>query len=580
MTDLLVVSIIMLPIVLAIAVEETKHVRNYTKTLAYICVLQIFIAAQVFFAEHNILFTRPIMVGAWLCALIAAMKPLLSRESFLESARWLGITVCIPLTSFLVWLHPYIKNSSIRNGAPFSNANNDLAIYIISADNFIHAGFKEFSRVVGYQAGALANFEVAGSSSFISFISRLSNQTVWRSTNSSMLVLIALSITCLYVLLRRWMIPPFIAMFSAVWAMSSSYARLPQQNYFLSQSISRLALFSALLGLDFVMRGKSKSFALVGVMMIFSSTWLSLVTYPAGSISSLVVLFAALISYAIVGFVYKQPKNEIWVRLLLILGGLVMPLPLLINRWSLIQSNVSLYSRVNVTGWPAPTTFLPDWIGIPSLGPVWITWCVSGVAIILFLIAVSKLHKAKDPIVLTSFFLLMTILFAHIALALKLQSDAYQVWKFLATVQPIAICSLVAFIALSPKPLFYLSSRASGIKTVSGLSLAGLMLLIGGNSIASSKTYISITQKPSMELESAADQPSVHSPNLLIRLDPYLETMIAPVILNLHDAIYASDTYLGPASPEDPRCAISHSGDLNSVKVGERLFIGPASVCR
>lgn len=272
MTDMLVVSIVILPIVLAVAIEESKHVRNYTKTLAFICLLQIFIAAQVFFAEHNILFSQPITVGAWLCALIAAMKPLLSRESFLKSARWLGITVFIPLTSFLVWLHPYIKNSSIRNGAPFSNANNDLAIYIISADNFLNAGFKEFSRVVGYQAGALANFEVAGSSSFIAFISRLSNQTVWRSTNSSMLVLIALSITCLYLLLRRWMIPPFIAMFSSVWAMNSSYARLPQQNYFLSQSIGRLALFSALLGLDFVMRSKSKSSVLGGVMVIFSST--------------------------------------------------------------------------------------------------------------------------------------------------------------------------------------------------------------------------------------------------------------------------------------------------------------------
>lgn len=95
----------------------------------------------------------------------------------------------------------------------------------------------------------------------------------------------------------------------------------------MSQSISRLALFSALLGLDFVMRSKSKSSVLGGVMVIFSSTWLSLVTYPAGSISSLVVLFAALLSYAVVGFVYKQPKNEIWVSSLLVLGGLVMPYP-------------------------------------------------------------------------------------------------------------------------------------------------------------------------------------------------------------------------------------------------------------
>ena len=579
MSDLLVVTIIMLPIILVVAVEEAKPIRSYTKTLALICVLQIFIAAQVFFAEHNVLFTQPIMVGSWLCALIVAIKPLFSRETLLGSARWLCITFFIPLTSFLVWLHPYLQNSSIRNGAPFSNANNDLAIYIISADNFLHAGFKEFGRVVGYQAGALANFEVAGSSSFITFISRLSNQAVWRSTNSSMLVLIALSIACLYLLLRRWMISPLTAMLSSVWAMSSSYARLPQQNYFLSQSISRLALFSALLGLDFVMRSKSRSSSLSGVMLIFSSVWLSLVTYPAGSISSLVVLFAALLAYAVVGFFYKQPKNEVCVRSLIVLGSLTMPLPLLINRWSLITSNVSLYSKVNVTGWPAPTTSIPDWIGIPPLGSVWITWSVSGVAILLLFTAVVKLPKAKDPIVLTSLLVLLTILFAHVALALRLQSDAYQVWKFLATVQPIAICSLIAFIILSLKPIVNLSFGSPAHKIVSGASLTGLMILIGASSVASSRSYVSITQKPSMELEAAANQPSVHSPNLLIRLDPYLETMIAPVILNLHDAIYASDTYLGPASPDDPRCAISHSGDLNSVKVGDRLFIGPASVC-
>jgi len=394
-----------------------------------------------------------------------------------------------------------------------------------------------------------------------------------------MLVLIALSITCLYLLLRRWMIPPFIAMFSSVWAMSSSYARLPQQNYFLSQSISRLALFSALLGLDFVMRSKSRSSSLGGVMVIFSSTWLSLVTYPAGSISSLVVLFATMLTYTVVQFVYKQPKTEICVRLLLVFGGLLMPIPLLINRWSLIRSNVSLYSRVNVTGWPAPTTFLPDWIGVPSLGPVWLTWSVSGVVILLFFAAVIKFPKTKDPIALTSFLVLITVLIAHIALASKLQSDAYQVWKFLATVQPIALCSLVAFITLSLKPLFQLPLRTSTLKITSGLSLAGLMLLIGTNSVASSKTYISTTQMPSMELEAAAEVPSVHTPNLLIRLNPYLETMIAPVILNLHDAIYASDTYLGPASPEDPRCAISHIDDLNSMKVGDHLFVGSKAAC-
>ena len=62
-------------------------------------------------------------------------------------------------------------------------------------------------------------------------------------------------------------------------------------------------------------------------------------------------------------------------------------------------------------------------------------------------------------------------------------------------------------------------------------------------------------------------------------MNPYLETMIAPVILDLYDALYASDTYLGPGSPDDPRCAISRTKNASSVEVAKGLYVGPIEAC-
>ena len=107
----------------------------------------------------------------------------------------------------------------------------------------------------------------------------------------------------------------------------------------------------------------------------------------------------------------------------------------------------------------------------------------------------------------------------------------------------------------------------------------GLIALVGINVIRSSDTYRSNIQFPSMELEVASKNQITRTPNLLIRMNPYLETMIAPVILDLHDALYASDTYLGPASPDDPRCAISRAKNALSVEVAKGLYVGPIEAC-
>lgn len=576
MSDLVQLLVFLSPLVLAIAVDECTEERTFGNSIAITTGFSFVIALQVLLAEHEILVGRPFLIGIWLLALTT---PLLRVTQVLKKrlkTYFGGLLLGLGLlsSSFAVWLYPYFRHPSIRAGAPFSNANNDLAIYIISGDNFLNAGFKEFGRVVGYQAGILSNFEVAGSSSLVTFVSRFTQNAVWRSTNLSMLILIALTASGLYLLMRRWSIPKLVALPAAVWTLAAPYARLPQQNYFLSQAVSRLALVLAIIGIDAVLRGRTKAHQIRGVLAIASGTWLSLVTYPAGSISSAAVLVGVLVAYLLSSLISTSTTRLSRVRILNVGTGFVLPLPMVLSRWDLIASNVSLYSKANVTGWPADTTSFLDWMGIPSFGPSWLKVLISLTILVGLALSVAHIRRFDGQESFLGLFILLSIASAHLSLALLLGQNAYQVWKFLATVQPLALLGLVIF------TFSILRSVSKGRRRNFSLVISGfLVILVAINVRASADTYRSNTQIPSMDLEKAAKHPTTRVPNLLIRLDPYLETMIAPVILNIHDAIYASDTYLGPASPDDPRCAISRTKHKESIKVATGLYIGSNAAC-
>jgi hypothetical protein len=540
--DVSLLFIALLPVVLAVAVDETSDRQNFNHTTAFVTGFAFLLALQVFLAEHEVLVGRWFVFLFWMLALVTTGLRSISlvRSMTLRFVARFLLGVGLVFSGFTVWLWPYLRFAAVRRGAPFSNANNDLAIYVMSGDNFLNAGFKEFGRVVGYQAGALANFEVAGSSSLIATVSRFTQQSIWRSTNLSMLILIALTTIGIYVLLRRWSMPILIALPAAVWTISASYARLPQQNYFLSQIISRLALVLALIGIDQVIRKDNRTHQVVGSFVIAIATWLSMVSYPAGSISSAAVLIGAIGAYFLSMWFSKTISFVSLKKLLIIVISFALPLPLLLGRWSLITSNVSLYSKTNITGWPASTSSVSEWIGVSVFADRW------------------------TAVLITSYLLL----------AITLGHDAYQVWKFLATVQPLALCGLLVFVVSSLKNQTFINGKY----IVRGIAM-GLIALVGINIIRSSDTYRSNIQFPSMELEVASKNQITRTPNLLIRMNPYLETMIAPVILDLHDALYASDTYLGPASPDDPRCAISRTKDAASVEVAKGLYVGPVEAC-
>ena len=84
-----------------------------------------------------------------------------------------------------------------------------------------------------------------------------------------------------------------------------------------------------------------------------------------------------------------------------------------------------------------------------------------------------------------------------------------------------------------------------------------------------------------MELEQAAKSAVLRQhPNLLVQLDPYLETMIAPVILDIHDAFYATDTYIGAATGNDALCTVKRkTGSPNEISVSPNLVITPMIAC-
>lgn len=168
MFDLFIAVLILVPFGIAgLNKPEVKRIS----TVVPACLAISSISVGVLMAHQEILWTswnsRLLWAfGVVLCVFIA--RPFKnSPGQWLQSLQELGLHVALVLGSVIPVAFPYLTNGSIGHGAPFSNSNNDLAIYIISGDNFQHRGFAEFSRVVSYQAGAMANFEVAGAASWV-----------------------------------------------------------------------------------------------------------------------------------------------------------------------------------------------------------------------------------------------------------------------------------------------------------------------------------------------------------------------------------------------------------------------------
>lgn len=579
MFDLSLALLILLPIgILALKKNDNLHINAVFPACLAICSIPI----GVLMAHQEILWTswnsRLLWAfGAVLCVFIA--RPFKnSPGQWLQSLQELGLHLALVVGSVIPVAFPYLTNGSIGHGAPFSNSNNDLAIYIISGDNFQHRGFAEFGRVVSYQAGAMANFEVAGAASWVAWLSRLTGLPIWRSTNIAMLLIVAITAILLYRIVLLFVSSRIIALFSALLAMWLPFSRLAQQNYFLSQAISRLCLVLAVYGVILIWKRQW-----IGALAVFMATITSLVTYPAGSVSALIVLLGVAVAlvtsqWTATRLIKDQFRSITFFSLSLILGLVIVQ-----GRWTVIWGNIKWYSKPGVTGWSMSTRDASTWFGIPNAAQgfqfrlIAILVLAVLVASCVFL-AVHSLRARSNE--LSTVLIVLVLLFAYLVLSIRIKSSTYQSWKFLVTTQPLILVFGLIPVYQVIKLVHRRFNKYSNV--VSGAALLVMTCLLSYNGYQSRLMYKDNYQVPTMELEQAAKSTELRQhPNLLVQLNPYLETMIAPVILDIHDALYATDTYIGAATGNDALCTVKRkTGSPNEIPVSPNLVITPATACR
>lgn len=570
------IAILGLPFGLAALLSILDIARGRLTLILTVGITFLFVSFQVTLAERAVLVPASVTRGLFFVAIV----PLAIRVFFHTIADWRRVClsglqiVGLFFGSALPWVYPLFVHRSTLFGAPFANANNDLAIYVVSADNFMNAGFAEFGRVVGYQAGALANFEVAGSSSLITAVAHITDAPVWRVVTLTMLLVLVLTTICCFELARVIGLSVTTSVLVATLANIAPWSATIPQNFFLSQAIARLALVAGLLFIAYVVRATSTPRLVAGLFGLWAAAWVSLVAYPSGTIVS--VVFACLMLPALIGI--QHPRDAIFQlrtilqRLSLCVVAVALVFPFVVSRRSLIFSNISWYSKANITGWPAPTNILPKLLGIPtSFGSGSIVFVVGSLSMLGIMLL--RQRRTVDWARTLSGTLMFTgVLSIYLLVSSRVGVTSYQTWKTLATVQFAVPISLGLFLSSLP------TGRSKHIFFRSSLIVCAAVVFANAYSV--SATYRDVTQLPTMELENASKDPRLPQSGLLIGLRPYLETMIAPVILDVKDAVYAADTYLGPGSVDPMRCSIMRGqGGAETTQVTPTLYLIPNRAC-
>lgn len=568
--------LVALPILIALVAYFISASNGTWTVILVLSGTNLAICTQVWLAEHEVLVDDLLVKTLWISSVIGLLVVTARQLPRRQKLGWEAVasTAILFASPFLAWTQPMWRHRSVLFGAPFSNSNNDLAIYVVSSDNFLHAGFREFGRVVGYQAGALTNFEVAGSSSATALISKLTGAPVWRVSTLVMLLVLLMTVTALFLLGRLLSLRPVIAAMVAALGIVGPWSVQVQQNFFLSQAVSRMALVVGLVSVLQIFLGESRFSVLAGSLGFMSAIWVSLVTYPSGSIVSGAILFGVV---PVVWFAFRRSERtytcrRLSERSLVVLASSAAVVPLVENRWSLIASNVSLYSRANVTGWSNPTDSIWQLLLIPIRGAGGVPLLVIvSITLLVFGIRVARQREPSGQL-LVSTGLLLGLSLTYALVVTRVGISAYQAWKTLATLQVLIPVLIVCVV-------FHHTVQTN--KSVAPrVFLVLLPVLLAWNAYRAGDTYRFATQLPTMELEQIANRLEIQRDGLLIGLHPYLETMIAPVILNLHGTVYASDSYLGPGSVDPARCALvrgkAHS---NAIQLSRSLQLSPKEVC-
>lgn len=505
-----------------------------------------------------------------------ALFALRDRRFSAEACVWSMIRGLLSLlTALLINLRPYLDFPSIKKGAPFTNLNNDLAIYIMSADNFIQRGFAEEGRVISYLTGARAKFEVSGAASVIGWVARLSGLSVWRVSNAVMLVVVALTILLVDRFLRFFVANRYLSLLASCVGVVLPYARAAQFNYFLSQAISRMLLVTMLVGVAQLFNSESASGSRRGWALAIAAATASFISYPVGTVSSLAIVGSLVISLAWAATCSGQFQ---WRPVLLSALAPLVGVGLLVGRWNVVWSNVLVYSRPNATGWTSQTFGIYWWTGLLRgvNSPTGRSLAIALLVGLITLAAASMRRRLQSTSQSSLGLFVMLQVGMSIALLCAIGSDTYQSWKFVSVVQPVLIPLIIVLIHNS---LLNLSGRVATPTKVAFAS--GLVALLAMNLWGAFRDWAGQVQVPDTQLVAIGRQGAIKSVQpLYIALDPYLETMIAPVLLDIHQAFYASPTYLGPGAPVGERCTLTRlRPDSTYHSLGHGFFLGPAEKC-
>jgi hypothetical protein len=494
--------------------------------------------------RSNQLFSYAICAIGFVRLIAICRGGLVSRKNLTTAGGHLSLFTAGVFASLAPYLSVF-KSGVLKNSiVPFSNTNNDLASYLLGADNLSRTGFAETGRAESLGIGALSKFEFPGSSSIYSFLSHFTTLDVWRIGIPVITVLSALTFMLLIDLQRLLGIHNKVIQFLiALWAMNSSLGVTIQNNYFLSQALARLFTVGLLVvATRYVISKESSDVSSHKSFVLFTAAML--ISYAAGSSLYLLSVFLWVLLLAISRKNKSQVVKHLIMFSLSIAGGFILVFP----RWQLIVENFQFFARANITGWPAPT--LRPYILLGVGNHFFFTRNVLTVSLFssLTLIFVFLLFKARVRLPRQAIAALVTscslfLMFA--VLVFSVGSTTYQTWKFLASVQ----CLIIIFSMVA----VYSSLLHTGVGSKSKKQfLLGLLLSVIAYStvLSGQDTFRDMTVVPTKDLVTASHSPKIHSiANLTISLRPYLETMMAPVILDIYGARFGSDTYLGAPGP-------------------------------
>lgn len=507
-----------------------------------------------------------------LLGLFTVVRKAIIGHKFVDFRGILHLTVVNVGALLIYW--PVFKNPSLPKGiTAFTNANNDLATYAHYADNISHAGFSEFWRVAGRSAGAMSKNDHTGDSAFLAIAGRLLRLESWAAGIPVIVYVVTLTAVALAALLHLVLrLPSFLCVVIGFWACSGPITGTVQANYFLGQGFCRALLFGLL---AVVVLPNCTHLGRTGrVWMISLCMSAGILIYASGALMTAGILLAFSISRSTLVWLVQIKKTDASQRsfagVVELAGGLAIAVLLILPRLSLTLENIRFYLKAGITGWPLPT-WKPEILSnlgstqLASLSHHWkVFFFVFGLLVILSL--ARRVYRYVD--VTSAVCLLLVGTSAYIFFVITQGSTTYQTWKILGIVQPIVVG---VFFGLGIK--FVAKSRTSASSQVTKMRFfASLIVTISFACLAinvNQAHFRSVTQIIPEALSTHRNQIEIPQGAVLgIRLNPYFETMITPMVLNLRQVVWSSDTYGGPGTTAD--LYFERASDQNKDRVVKR----------